>query len=100
MALATEMVPISLKFSNEIHLLTCFLHLYQLTIFLKKSSKKANLNQIGKLTGQSFSVGAALDLLDKNILLEKIMLRSDWKSEASAIRYRQSWNGSGCLIVS
>jgi len=50
------------------------------------------LNQIGELSGHSFRVGAALDLLNKNILLEKIMLRGGWKSETSAMRYLQSWN--------
>ena len=42
---------------------------------LKNLQKKAGLNQIGELSGHSFRVGAALDLLDKNIPLEKIMLR-------------------------
>ena len=40
-----------------------------------------------------------LDLLDNNIPLEKIMLRGGWKSEASAMRYLQSWNDSNWLIV-
>ena len=59
---------------------------------LKNLQKQAGLNQIGELSGHSFRVGAALDLLDKNIPLEKIMLRGGWKSETSAIRYLQSWN--------
>ena len=41
---------------------------------LKHLKKQARLNQIGRLSGHSFRVGAALDLLDKNIPLEKIML--------------------------
>jgi hypothetical protein len=45
----------------------------------------------GELSGHSFRVGAALDLLNKNIPLEKIMLRGGWKSEASAMRYLQGW---------
>jgi len=61
--------------------------------------KQAGLNQIGELSGHSFRVGAALDLLDKNIPLEKIMLRGGWKSETSAMRYLQSWNDSNWLIV-
>ena len=44
-------------------------------------------------------VGAALDLLDKNIPLEKIMLRGGWESEASAMRYLKSWNDSNWLII-
>ena len=66
---------------------------------LKNLQKQADLNQIGELSGHSFRVGAALDLLDKNIPLEKIMLRGDWKSETSAMRYLQSWNNQDWLIV-
>jgi len=66
---------------------------------LKDLQKQAGLNQIGELSGHSFRVGAALDLLDKNIPLEKIMLRGGWKSETSAMRYLQSWNDSNWLII-
>ena len=66
---------------------------------LKSLQKQAGLNKIGELSGHSFRVGAALDLLDKNIPLEKIMLRGGWKSEASAMRYLQSWNDSNWLII-
>jgi len=66
---------------------------------LKSLQKQAGLNQIGELSGHSFRVGAALDLLDKNIPLEKIMLRGGWKSGTSAMRYLQSWNDSNWLIV-
>jgi hypothetical protein len=44
-------------------------------------------------------VGAALDLLNKNIPLEKIMLRGGWKSETSAMRYLQSWDDSNWLMI-
>ena len=54
---------------------------------------------MGGLLGNSFRVGAALELLDKNILLEKIILRSGWKSEASAMRYLRNWNDNNWLIV-
>jgi len=66
---------------------------------LKSLQKQAGLNKIGELSGHSFRVGAALDLLDKNIPLEKIMLRGGWKSETSAMRYLQSWNDSNWLII-
>ena len=66
---------------------------------LKDLQKQAGLDQIGELSGHSFRVGAALDLLDKNIPLEKIMLRGGWKSETSAMRYLQSWNDSNWLII-
>ena len=66
---------------------------------LKNLQKKSGLNKIGELSGHSFRVGAALDLLDKNIPLEKIMLRGGWKSEASAMRYLRNWNDSNWLII-
>ena len=66
---------------------------------LKSLQKQASLTQIGELSGHSFRVGAALDLLNKNIPLEKIMLRGGWKSETSAMRYLQSWNDSNWLII-
>jgi hypothetical protein len=84
-----------LEASNEIYLLTRHLYLH----LLKDLQKQASLNQIGELSGHSFRVGAALDLLDKNIPLEKIMLRGGWKSETSAMRYLQSWNDQDWLIV-
>jgi len=66
---------------------------------LKDLQKQADLNRIGELSGHSFRVGAALDLLDKNTPLEKIMLRGGWKSETSAMRYLQSWSDQDWLIV-
>jgi len=51
------------------------------------------------LGGLQFRVGAALDLLDKNIPLEKIMLRGGWKSETSAMRYLQSWSDQNWLVI-
>ena len=66
---------------------------------LKSLQKQADLNQIGELSGHSFRVGAALDLLDKNIPLEKIMLRGGWKSETSAMRYLQSWSDQNWTVI-
>ena len=66
---------------------------------LKRLQEQADLHKIGELSGHSFRVGAALYLLDKNIPLEKIMLRGDWKSEASAMRYLQSWNDQNWMTV-
>ena len=70
-----------------------------ITIILKYLQQQAELNQIGELSGHSFRIGAALDLLDKNIPLEKIMLRDGWKLETIAMRYLQSWNDSNWLII-
>jgi len=66
---------------------------------LKDLQKQANLNQIGRLSGHSYRVGAALDLLDKDIPLEKIMLKGGWKSETNAMRYLQSWNDGNWSII-
>lgn len=41
------------------------------------------------LSGHSFRVGAALDLLQKGETLERIMVRGGWKSQDSALRYLQ-----------
>jgi len=88
-------VAISLEVLNAIYLPTRLSRLHQ----LKNLQKQAGLSQVGELSGHSFRVGAALDLLDKNIPLEKIMLRGGWKSEASAMRYLKSWNDSNWLII-
>lgn len=66
---------------------------------LKSLQKQAGVNKIGELSGHSFRVGAALDLLNKGIPLEKIMLKGGWKSETSAMRYLQSWSDSNWLTV-
>ena len=66
---------------------------------LKSLQQQAGLNKIGELSGHSFRVGTAIDLLNKNIPLEKIMLRGSWKSETSAMRYLQSWSDQDWLIV-
>ena len=42
---------------------------------LKALQSKAKMKVIGELSGHSFRVGAAVDLLDKGVPLERIMLR-------------------------
>ena len=54
---------------------------------LKFLQRKAKLHSIGELSGHSFRVGAAVDLHDKGVPLERIMLRGGWKSENTALRY-------------
>ena len=66
---------------------------------LKTLQRKAKLHNIGELSGHSFRVGAALDLLDKGMPLEKIMLRGGWKSENTALRYLRNWDDSDWLLV-
>ena len=43
------------------------------------------------LSGHSFRVGAALDLLEKGEPLEKIMLRGGWQSDSTAMKYLRNW---------
>jgi len=45
------------------------------------------------------SIKSLSNNLDKNIPLEKIMLRGGWKSETSAMRYLKSWNDNNWLII-
>ena len=44
------------------------------------------------LSGHSFRVGGALDLLMQGTPMEKIMLRGGWKSESTVIRYLRAWD--------
>ena len=43
------------------------------------------------LSGHSFRVGAALDLLEQGEPLEKIMLRGGWQTESTAMKYLRNW---------
>ena len=44
------------------------------------------------LSGHSFRVGAALDLLEQGESLEKIMLRGGWQSDSTAMKYLRNWH--------
>lgn len=57
---------------------------------LQKSIKDASSKQL--LSGHSFRVGAALDLLEQGEPLEKIMLKGGWKTEATAMKYLRNWH--------
>ena len=43
------------------------------------------------LSGHSFRVGAAIDLLEQGEPLERIMLRGGWLSDSTAIKYLRNW---------
>jgi site-specific recombinase XerD len=43
------------------------------------------------LSGHSFRVGAALDLLEQGEPLERIMLRGGWKTDSTAMSYLRNW---------
>jgi len=54
----------------------------------------AGLELGGKLSGHSFRVGAALDLLESGESMEKIMLRGGWQSESTVIKYLRAWQAA------
>ena len=43
------------------------------------------------LSGHSFRVGAALDLLEQREPLEKIMLRGGWQTDSTAMKHLRNW---------
>ena len=72
---------------------------------IEKNLNPANINTILKtlqeglksgsnkqpLSGHSFRVGAALDLLEQGEPLEKIMLRGGWQTESSSMKYLRNF---------
>jgi len=64
-----------------------------------RPQKQADANHIGELSGHSFRVGAALDLLDQGIPLERIMLRGGWKSETTTLRYLRNWDDQNWALI-
>jgi len=66
---------------------------------LKALQRKAKMKDIGELSGHSFRVGAAVNLLVKGVPFERIMLRGGWKSEKTALRYLRNWDDSDWLLI-
>lgn len=60
-------------------------------IILRNLQSNAGLNIEPPLSGHSFRVGRALDLLEAGESLPKIMLRGGWKTESTVIRYLRAW---------
>jgi site-specific recombinase XerD len=58
---------------------------------LRELQAEAGLDLGGNLSGHSFRVGAALDLLEQGETLEKIMLRGGWQAESTVIQYLRAW---------
>jgi len=56
---------------------------------LQKELKMASDEQ--PLSGHSFRVGAALDLLEQGEPLERIMLRGGWQTDSTAMKYLRNW---------
>jgi len=64
-----------------------------ISLILKRLQRRARLTHLPPFSGHSFRVGAALDLLNRGVPLEKIMLRGGWRSETTALKYLRSWTG-------
>jgi site-specific recombinase XerD len=56
---------------------------------LQKDLKMASDEQ--PLSGHSFRVGAALDLLEQGEPLERIMLKGGWQTDSTAMKYLRNW---------
>jgi hypothetical protein len=56
---------------------------------LQKGLKTASDEKL--LSGHSFRVGAALDLLEQGEPLERIMLRGGWQTDSTAMKYLRNW---------
>ena len=68
------------------------LHPASISIILKALQKDLTMNSDEQpLSGHSFRVGAALDLLEQGEPLEKIMLRGGWQTDSTAIKYLRNW---------
>ena len=58
---------------------------------LKRPRAEADLAIEPSLTGHSFRVGRALDLLNEGDSLPKIMLQGGWSAESTVMRYLRAW---------
>ena len=68
------------------------LHPASISTILKALQKDLNMDSNEQpLSGHSFRVGAALDLLEQGEPLEKIMLRGGWQTDSTAMSYLRNW---------
>jgi len=68
------------------------LHPASISSILKALQKDLRMNTNEQpLSGHSFRVGAALDLLEQGEPLEKIMLRGGWQTDSTAMKYLRNW---------
>ena len=68
------------------------LHPASISTILKALQKVLKMDSDEQqLSGHSFRVGAALDLLEQGEPLEKIMLRGGWQSDSTAMSYLRNW---------
>ena len=64
------------------------LHPASISTILKALQKDLKMDSDEQpLSGHSFRVGAALDLLEQGEPLERIMLRGGWQTDSTAMKY-------------
>ena len=69
------------------------LHPASISTILKALQKDLNMNfNEQPLSGHSFRVGAALDLLEQGEAIEKIMIRGGWQTDSTAMKYLRNWS--------
>jgi integrase len=68
------------------------LHPASISTILKALQKDLRIDPNKQpLSGHSFRVGAALDLLEQGEPLERIMLRGGWQTDSTAMSYLRNW---------
>ena len=68
------------------------LHPASVSTVLKRLQKALKMDSDAQpLSGHSFRVGAALDLLEQGEPLERIMLRGGWQTDSTAMSYLRNW---------
>jgi integrase len=68
------------------------LHPASISTLLKALQKDLKMDSDEQsLSGHSFRVGAALDLLEQGEPLERIMLRGGWQTDSTAMKYLRAW---------
>ena len=67
-------------------------NLQSISTLLKALQENLKINSDEQpLSGLSFRVGAALDLLEQGGPLERIMLRGGWQTDSTAMSYLRNW---------
>jgi site-specific recombinase XerD len=68
------------------------LHPASISTVLKALQKNLKMDSDEQpLSGHSFRVGAALDLLEQGEPLERIMIRGGWQTDSTAMTYLRNW---------
>ena len=80
------------RFTNQHGHIGESLHPASISTTLKAMQKDLKMDaDEHPLSGHSFRVGAALDLLEQGEPLEKIMLRGGWQTDSTAMKYLRNW---------